>query len=335
MTPINTPQGSAQRGSNLKLVAAVGGLTFLTGAGAAVALLTYQQNQQAAVLERLAIQLETMQQTTVTRDAPADTLALPMAPATTVPASADASVTTPQPVTELAQSTVAVAPAAEVAAAEVEVAAATATPPATATIPSATAALAGQSEPRSDAEQAEHDARVAEAIAAVSRNRMRMLTEGVVAGLYDVSVTDEVTGETRVALDSRNASTTAAEVQELLAQAAADGTIEVPDAIETAEGDVDTSTLLLDLVQRSLEAEGEVEAATELRQRAFQASQAETEIEAGQRYYTVERGDSLAYISLQFYGSTNQYQRIFDANRDTLTSPDEIRVGQRLLIPQT
>ena len=54
---------------------------------------------------------------------------------------------------------------------------------------------------------------------------------------------------------------------------------------------------------------------------------------AQQQTYTVKAGDSLSKISKQFYGDANQYQRIFEANRDQLNDPDEIRPGQKLNIP--
>jgi len=41
----------------------------------------------------------------------------------------------------------------------------------------------------------------------------------------------------------------------------------------------------------------------------------------------------LAYIALKFYGSTTDYQTIFDSNRDKLTTPDRIFIGQKLRIP--
>ncbi|MCO4847412.1 MAG: LysM peptidoglycan-binding domain-containing protein [Yoonia sp.] len=68
--------------------------------------------------------------------------------------------------------------------------------------------------------------------------------------------------------------------------------------------------------------------------RAFEASAAKTQLVNGQRFYTVQEGDSLAYISLQFYGNTNAYQSIFEANRTAIASPDKIQVGQRLFIPE-
>ena len=52
------------------------------------------------------------------------------------------------------------------------------------------------------------------------------------------------------------------------------------------------------------------------------------------RTYTVQPGDTLSKISQQFYGSANQYSKIFEANRSQLKNPNEIRPGQRLVIPE-
>jgi nucleoid-associated protein YgaU len=49
--------------------------------------------------------------------------------------------------------------------------------------------------------------------------------------------------------------------------------------------------------------------------------------------YKVQAGDTLSKIAKEFYGNANEYNRIFDANRDKLQSPDKIQVGQELLIP--
>jgi len=52
------------------------------------------------------------------------------------------------------------------------------------------------------------------------------------------------------------------------------------------------------------------------------------------RTYTVQPGDTLSKISKQFYGDANQYAKIFESNRDRLNNPNEIRPGQRLVIPE-
>jgi len=51
------------------------------------------------------------------------------------------------------------------------------------------------------------------------------------------------------------------------------------------------------------------------------------------RTYTVVSGDTLSKIAKHFYNDGNQWQRIFDANRDILSNPDRISPGQNLRIP--
>lgn len=53
---------------------------------------------------------------------------------------------------------------------------------------------------------------------------------------------------------------------------------------------------------------------------------------AGQTY-TVKPGDTLSKIAQQFYGSASEYNKIFEANRDKLSNPDNIKAGQELVIP--
>jgi nucleoid-associated protein YgaU len=52
------------------------------------------------------------------------------------------------------------------------------------------------------------------------------------------------------------------------------------------------------------------------------------------RTYTVQAGDSLSKISKEFYGNANEYMKIFEANRNQLSNPNEIKPGQRLVIPE-
>lgn len=51
------------------------------------------------------------------------------------------------------------------------------------------------------------------------------------------------------------------------------------------------------------------------------------------RTYTVRSGDTLSKISRQHYGDADEYMRIFYANRDKISDPDKIQVGQELVIP--
>jgi nucleoid-associated protein YgaU len=52
-----------------------------------------------------------------------------------------------------------------------------------------------------------------------------------------------------------------------------------------------------------------------------------------EQVYTVAAGDSLSKIAKQFYGNSNEYMKIFNANRDKLSDPNAIKPGQQLVIP--
>lgn len=119
---------------------------------------------------------------------------------------------------------------------------------------------------------------------------------------------------------------------------AASGDVAVPEILVTSDGRVDTFVLLNNIVTQAQIAAGgpapsipdvtpDNTAVMEVRI----IRRATDEIEA--RFYTVQRGDSLSAISIKFYGVIGQYATIFDANRGLLSSPDHIRVGQRLVIP--
>ena len=51
------------------------------------------------------------------------------------------------------------------------------------------------------------------------------------------------------------------------------------------------------------------------------------------RMYTVKSGDTLSKISKEVYGDTNQYNKIFEANKPLLSDPNKIYPGQVLRIP--
>jgi nucleoid-associated protein YgaU len=50
--------------------------------------------------------------------------------------------------------------------------------------------------------------------------------------------------------------------------------------------------------------------------------------------YTVKAGDTLSKIAKEHLGNANAYMDIFNANRDQLSDPDQIKPGQVLKIPQ-
>jgi len=49
--------------------------------------------------------------------------------------------------------------------------------------------------------------------------------------------------------------------------------------------------------------------------------------------YTVQDNDTLQKISQKFYGTTNKWDKIFQANKDVLKSPDRIYPGQIIKVP--
>lgn len=59
-----------------------------------------------------------------------------------------------------------------------------------------------------------------------------------------------------------------------------------------------------------------------------------TDAGAESQYYTVKSGDTLSAISKQVYGDANQYNKIFEANKPMLKSPDKIYPGQVLRVPK-
>jgi nucleoid-associated protein YgaU len=67
--------------------------------------------------------------------------------------------------------------------------------------------------------------------------------------------------------------------------------------------------------------------------RAASTPRPQTQTGMQTRMYTVKPGDTLSKIAKQFYGNTNDYMRIFNANKDKLKDPDHINAGQELKIP--
>lgn len=51
------------------------------------------------------------------------------------------------------------------------------------------------------------------------------------------------------------------------------------------------------------------------------------------KQYTVVTGDTLSKISTKMYGSAAQWELVYKANSDSLTTPNDLKVGQVLKIP--
>lgn len=65
-----------------------------------------------------------------------------------------------------------------------------------------------------------------------------------------------------------------------------------------------------------------------------QDAQRATSSQPSTTYYTIEKGDTLSKIAGRFYGDTQKYPQIFEANREVIQDPDKIYPGQKIRIPQ-
>ena len=54
---------------------------------------------------------------------------------------------------------------------------------------------------------------------------------------------------------------------------------------------------------------------------------------AAPRTYTIKSGDSLSKIAKQYYGNAQDWQKIYQANKDKIKNPDLIHPGQTIIIP--
>jgi nucleoid-associated protein YgaU len=51
------------------------------------------------------------------------------------------------------------------------------------------------------------------------------------------------------------------------------------------------------------------------------------------QWHEVVKGDTLSKIAEKYYGDPALYPQIFEANKDILTDPNKIQIGQKLRIP--
>jgi tetratricopeptide (TPR) repeat protein len=54
---------------------------------------------------------------------------------------------------------------------------------------------------------------------------------------------------------------------------------------------------------------------------------------SGARTYIVQSGDTLASISRKFYKSSARWEKILNANKESIHDPENLKVGQSLIIP--
>jgi nucleoid-associated protein YgaU len=92
---------------------------------------------------------------------------------------------------------------------------------------------------------------------------------------------------------------------------------------------------LLDFFKKGVEKPAEQKAANTPRQQTQpnQSGAASGQRSTQQREYTIKPGDSLSKIAKQVYGNAGDWQKIYQANRDTIKDPDLIHPGQKIILP--
>ena len=107
---------------------------------------------------------------------------------------------------------------------------------------------------------------------------------------------------------------TGQEIDQLIIQAVDHGTLVIPNTLRTPNGQPNTMAMLATLVD------------------ATTPTTPTLTRDVGNTY-VVRPGDSLASIAVKYYGSTDAVNDIFWANKDRLSDPDQLRVGQTIFLP--
>lgn len=53
-----------------------------------------------------------------------------------------------------------------------------------------------------------------------------------------------------------------------------------------------------------------------------------------QKFHIVRKRETLSDVARQYYGSPAKWQKIYQANRDTVTNPNAVRPGTKLILPE-
>lgn len=277
------------------------------------------QQQQLALMTQMVQQISQGQQpapATATRNAPLDLLALE-APAQEAPA-------------QVVPAAVAVTAPASDAALEAQT-----------TADRIRALVSRASDPLVSAALAQDAAR--RETMSVAIQGVNELVDAAVAGQYTLTTRETANGATTMGIRFEGREEDQRQLESLLSSAANAGMIAFHDSVRSSDGSFSGDIILYDLIERALingsPAERRTGEGLKNQVMALLGEEEETAVvttpanASGERVYVVEAGDSLAFISLQFYGNTNNYLRIFQANRGVLSSPEKIQIGQRLVIP--
>ena len=67
---------------------------------------------------------------------------------------------------------------------------------------------------------------------------------------------------------------------------------------------------------------------------AAEVEQVAEKVEQAADTIVVSSNTTLGHLAKQYYGNAAMWTKIFEANRDVLTSPDQIKEGMKLIIPK-
>lgn len=161
----------------------------------------------------------------------------------------------------------------------------------------------------------------------------RAMTNSVLSGLRAATGKSEGTESLQsIIVQALRAGESDAYIDALLNAAKIKGEIQVPEALVTNTGKVDTSVILASIIQSATGAPAKPTVSVGgpgVEVRVVQHINGTVQYQ----FYTVQSGDSLGAIAIKFYGDMREYKTIYEANRQVIVSPDRIRAGQRLSIP--
>jgi len=177
--------------------------------------------------------------------------------------------------------------------------------------------------------QKETSASLAKKALTPAKGDMRALTSSVLANLRSKSPSAGVSGESRLAsLVSQSMGAAGDDAfKNALMREAKYGTKEYA-KLAMVGASVDTTDVKMRWIENARKKSKAMADAT-----AFMTSGTQKTPGFDDTIHIVKRGDSLMKLSIRYYGRTIDYQLIYEANRDVLASPDQIRVGQKLKIP--
>lgn len=102
--------------------------------------------------------------------------------------------------------------------------------------------------------------------------------------------------------------------------------VEFNDGVVTLSGKAESSEAL----EKAILMAGNVKGVTKVVSEGVTAPPLSEDVQ----YYEIKSGDTLSKLAKEYYGDSNKYPKIFEANREVIKDPDKIYVGQKIRIPK-